>query len=106
DSFAAGGKAQSAASIGPRPPLDGLKVLDLGAYLAGPFACMVLADLGADVIKVEPPAGDAMRRLERAFAGTQRGKRGLALKLGAEGSKPVIEALANWADIVHHNVRL
>ncbi|MFM0670148.1 CoA transferase [Paraburkholderia sediminicola] len=108
DSHAATGERTSshAASAALRPPLDGLKVLDLGAYLAGPFACMVLADLGADVIKVEPPAGDAMRRLERAFAGTQRGKRGLALKLGAEGSKPVIEALANWADIVHHNVRL
>ncbi|MFM0553013.1 CoA transferase [Paraburkholderia sediminicola] len=105
--FSATPRADShAASAALRPPLDGLKVLDLGAYLAGPFACMVLADLGADVIKVEPPAGDAMRRLERAFAGTQRGKRGLALKLGAEGSKPVIEALANWADIVHHNVRL
>ena len=89
-----------------RAPLAGLKVLDLGAYLAGPFACMVLADLGADVIKVEPPAGDAMRRLERAFAGIQRGKRGLALKLGAPQSQPVLAALTQWADVVHHNVRL
>ncbi|MBT9475170.1 CoA transferase [Polaromonas sp.] len=88
------------------PPLHGLKVLDLGAYLAGPFACMVLADLGAEVIKVEPPAGDAMRRLEKIFAGTQRGKRGLALKLGVPGSQPVLEALVSWADVVHHNVRL
>ncbi|UUZ70670.1 CoA transferase [Polaromonas sp. P1(28)-8] len=89
-----------------RPPLRGLKVLDLGAYLAGPFACMVLADLGAEVIKVEPPAGDAMRRLERVFAGTQRGKRGLALKLGVPGTQPVLQALVEWADVVHHNVRL
>jgi crotonobetainyl-CoA:carnitine CoA-transferase CaiB-like acyl-CoA transferase len=81
-------------------------VLDLGAYLAGPFACMVLADLGADVIKVEPPSGDAMRRLERIFAGTQRGKRGLALRLGAEGSLPVLQSLLRWADIVQHNVRM
>lgn len=88
------------------PPLHGLKVLDLGAYLAGPFACMVLADLGADVIKVEPPTGDAMRRLERTFAGAQRGKRGLALKLGAAATQPVLDALADWADVVHHNVRL
>lgn len=87
-------------------PLQGLKVLDLGAYLAGPFACMVLADLGADVIKVEPPAGDAMRRLERVFAGTQRGKRGLALKLGTPAAQPVLEALVAWADVVHHNVRM
>ncbi|MDB5869014.1 MAG: coA-transferase family protein [Polaromonas sp.] len=88
------------------PPLHGLKVLDLGAYLAGPFACMVLADLGAEVIKVEPPAGDAMRRLEKIFAGTQRGKRGLALKLGVPGTQPVLEALVQWADVVHHNVRM
>lgn len=87
-------------------PLEGLNVLDLGAYLAGPFACMLLADLGADVIKVEPPGGDAMRRLERAFAGTQRGKRGLALKLGTPAAQPVLQALADWADVVHHNVRL
>jgi crotonobetainyl-CoA:carnitine CoA-transferase CaiB-like acyl-CoA transferase len=88
------------------PPLHGLKVLDLGAYLAGPFACMVLADLGAEVIKVEPPAGDAMRRLEKIFAGTQRGKRALALKLGVPGTEPVLKALVDWADVVHHNVRL
>lgn len=88
------------------PPLHGLKVLDLGAYLAGPFACMVLADLGAEVVKVEPPAGDAMRRLERAFAGTQRGKRGLALQLGDAASQPVVDALARWADVVHHNIRM
>ncbi len=88
------------------PPLKGLKVLDLGAYLAGPFACMLLADLGADVIKVEPPAGDAMRRLERTFAGAQRGKRGLALKLGDPATQATLDALVNWADVVHHNVRL
>jgi crotonobetainyl-CoA:carnitine CoA-transferase CaiB-like acyl-CoA transferase len=88
------------------PPLQGLKVLDLGAYLAGPFACMVLADLGAEVIKVEPPSGDAMRRLERTFAGAQRGKRALALKLGDPAAQPVLDALVDWADVVHHNVRL
>jgi crotonobetainyl-CoA:carnitine CoA-transferase CaiB-like acyl-CoA transferase len=88
------------------PPLLGLKVLDLGAYLAGPFACMMLADLGAQVIKVEVPGGDAMRRLERTFSGTQRGKRGVALKLGDPLSQPLIEALVGWADVVHHNMRL
>ena len=91
---------------GESAPLHGLKVLDLGAYLAGPFACMLLADLGAEVIKVEPPAGDAMRRLERIFAGTQRGKKGLALKLGDPASLPVLDGLVRWADVVHHNVRM
>jgi len=88
-----------------RPPLDGLRVIDFGAYLAGPFATMLLADLGADVIKVEPPAGDAMRRLERQFTGIQRGKRGFALKLGDPAATQVTVALARWADVVHHNIR-
>jgi crotonobetainyl-CoA:carnitine CoA-transferase CaiB-like acyl-CoA transferase len=86
-------------------PLAGFKVLDLGAYLAGPFAAMLLADLGADVVKVEPPAGDAMRRLERQFAGIQRGKRGLALKLGDPATREAVAALTRWADVVHHNIR-
>ncbi|WP_313053501.1 CoA transferase [Pseudomonas lopnurensis] len=88
------------------PPLHGLKVLDLGAYLAGPFACMLLADLGAEVVKVEPPSGDAMRRLERTFAGTQRGKRAVALKLGDPAGQPALETLVKWADVIHHNMRL
>src|SRR5690606_35291923 len=87
----------------PLPPLHGLKVLDLGAYLAGPFACMMLADLGAEVIKVEAPAGDAMRRLGRIFSGTERGKLDVALKLGDQLSQPAVEALVRWADVVHHN---
>ncbi|WP_066336062.1 CoA transferase [Azohydromonas lata] len=89
-----------------QPPLHGLKVLDLGAYLAGPFACMLLADLGAEVVKVEPPSGDAMRRLERIFAGTQRGKRALALRLGTPQAQPVLQALVRQADVVHHNIRM
>ncbi|MCU6453145.1 CoA transferase [Sphingomonas sp. A2-49] len=93
------------AATAPRAPLDGLKVLDLGAYLAGPFATMLLADLGADVIKVEPPTGDAMRRLERQFAGIQRGKRGLAMMLGRPETGAATAALARWADVVHHNIR-
>lgn len=101
-----GAAPPAAGSSAPLPPLHGLKVLDLGAYLAGPFACMLLADLGADVVKVEPPGGDAMRRLERAFAGTQRGKRGVALKLGDPASKRALDALVRWADVVHHNVRM
>ena len=93
-------------SPAPLPPLHGLKVLDLGAYLAGPFACMLLADLGAEVIKIEAPKGDAMRRLERIFSGTQRGKLGVALQLGDRQTEPAVEALARWADVVHHNMRL
>lgn len=96
----------AAEGAAPLPPLHGLKVLDLGAYLAGPFACMLLADLGAEVIKVEAPKGDAMRGLERVFSGTQRGKLGVALQLGDTHTGPVVEALVRWADVVHHNMRL
>jgi crotonobetainyl-CoA:carnitine CoA-transferase CaiB-like acyl-CoA transferase len=87
-------------------PLAGVKVVDFGAYLAGPIAPMMLADLGAEVIKVEPPSGDFMRMIERTFAGCQRGKRGLALDLKHPDARAVVAALARWADVVHHNVRM
>jgi len=91
---------------GSKPPLDGLKVLDFGNFLAGPLAPMLMADLGADVIKLEATGGDMMRwAVERTFSGCQRGKRGIALDLKAPETRPVVEALAGWADVVHHNLR-
>ena len=48
-------------SGGPGGPLNGVRVLDLSAYIAGPYGCSLLADQGAEVIKVEPPAGDNLR---------------------------------------------
>ena len=89
-----------------RWPLEGVKVLDLGNYLAGPYGPQILADLGADVIKIESTSGDAMRPTGWAFAGCQRGKRGVALDLKAAGARGALEALVKWADVVHHNVRL
>ncbi|WP_347270433.1 CaiB/BaiF CoA-transferase family protein [Rhizorhabdus histidinilytica] len=89
-----------------RPLLDGIRVVDFGNYLAGPLSTMMLADLGADVIKVEPLAGDPMRANESAFLGCQRGKRSLALDLGHAGARAVIARLVAGADIVHHNLRL
>ena len=72
----------------PAGPLDGVKVLDLCSYLAGPYGCTLLADLGADVIKIESPQGDMLRQFpsslageSRFFLGTNRGKRALALDL-------------------------
>jgi len=89
-----------------RYPLEGVNVLDLGNYLAGPYGPMLLADLGANVVKVEATTGDAMRFVAWAFAGCQRGKRSVALDLKAKASRPALEALVQWADIVHHNLRM
>jgi crotonobetainyl-CoA:carnitine CoA-transferase CaiB-like acyl-CoA transferase len=86
--------------------LDGLRVLDFSAFVAGPLAAEVLADLGADVIKVEPPEGEAMRAAPYATASCQRGKRSLALDIGAEDARPVVERLIEWADVVLHNFRV
>lgn len=97
--------APSGAGGLPRHPLEGLRVLDLGNFLAGPFAAMLLADLGADVIKLEAPRGDLMRGVSRVFAGCQRGKRGVAVDLKRPEARPLVESLVRWADVVHHNLR-
>jgi crotonobetainyl-CoA:carnitine CoA-transferase CaiB-like acyl-CoA transferase len=89
-----------------RWPLEGVKVLDLGNFLAGPFGPMQLADLGADVIKLESAAGDPMRHVEWSFVGCQRGKRSIAIDLKSPDARPALEALVKWADVVHHNLRM
>lgn len=89
-----------------RSPLEGVKVLDFGNFLAGPLGPMLLADLGATVVKVEATTGDPMRWADWPFAGCQRGKRAIALDLKSPESRPAVEALLRWADVVHHNLRL
>ena len=71
--------------------LDGVRVLDLTRLLPGPFCTMVLADLGADVIKVESLTGDNARRAE-AFIGYNRRKRGIALDLRRARKRSAIVA--------------
>jgi crotonobetainyl-CoA:carnitine CoA-transferase CaiB-like acyl-CoA transferase len=88
-----------------RYPLEGLKVLDFGNFLAGPLGPMLMADLGAVVIKVESTQGDPMRWGDWAFAGCQRGKRSVALDLKSPETRPTVDALLRWADVVHHNLR-
>ena len=84
--------------------LEGVLLIDFGQYLAGPFGPMVIGDLGADVIKVEPVAGDGMRMANQPFFGCQRGKRDIALDLKSERGLEIAMQLVERADIVHHNM--
>jgi crotonobetainyl-CoA:carnitine CoA-transferase CaiB-like acyl-CoA transferase len=86
-------------------PLAGVRVLDFGSYVAGPYGGQCLADFGADVIKVEPPTGEKGRVINQ-FTGCQRGKRSLALDLRHPASREVLVRLIRSADVVTHNVRL
>lgn len=97
---------------GPAGPLSGIRVLDLSAYIAGPYGCSLLADQGADVVKVEPPAGDNLRAYpstlegeNRAFLGVNRSKRGIVLDLKQQGDRDALLALATEADVLVHNFR-
>ncbi|HUD16610.1 MAG TPA: CoA transferase, partial [Acidimicrobiales bacterium] len=84
--------------------LGDVRVIDFGQYLAGPFGPMILSDLGADVIKVEPVKGDAMRFSAKPFIGCQRGKRSLALDLKQPKGLEAARRLVAGADVVHHNM--
>jgi crotonobetainyl-CoA:carnitine CoA-transferase CaiB-like acyl-CoA transferase len=85
-------------------PLSGVVVLDLGQYLAGPYAPMLLSDLGAEVVKVEPVRGDSMRHVGMAFIGCQRGKLDIAVDVKTPEGLEVVLRLAELADVVHHNM--
>jgi crotonobetainyl-CoA:carnitine CoA-transferase CaiB-like acyl-CoA transferase len=86
-------------------PLAGIRVLDLGNFIAGPAACVPLADLGASVIKVEPPGGDPMRALERVFVGGHRGRRSIAVDIKSSRGRDIVRKLAARADVLEHNFR-
>lgn len=88
-----------------RPLLDGLRVLDIGAYYAGPYSSRLLADLGADVIKLETTLGDQLRGIPRPFRSAQAGKRGIALNLKDPALAPALDGLLSWADAITHNMR-
>jgi crotonobetainyl-CoA:carnitine CoA-transferase CaiB-like acyl-CoA transferase len=93
--------------------LAGLVVLDVTQVMAGPFCAMQLADLGADVIKVEPPGGDTSRRWGKGGSGSEtpgfnalnRGKRGIVLNLKQQDAQEVFRRLARGADIIIENYR-
>jgi crotonobetainyl-CoA:carnitine CoA-transferase CaiB-like acyl-CoA transferase len=113
DSAAAGSNAGQA-PITPTSagPLAGVRVLDLSAYIAGPYGCTLLADQGADVIKVEPPDGDNLRQYpstlpseSRAFLGVNRSKRGIVLDLKNPADHATLLRLVREADVLVHNFR-
>jgi CoA:oxalate CoA-transferase len=93
-------------------PLEGVRVLDFTRVLAGPFATRMLADLGADVVKVEPPEGDMTRLLGRKVSGIggyfhqqNVGKRSICVDLNAEGASELLRRMAAQADVVIENFR-
>ena len=86
-----------------RGPLAGYKVLDLGTILAGPYAGALLAELGADVVKVETPAGDAFRETGFVY---NRGQRGLAIDLSSPAAREAFCTLVQTCDVVLDNARL
>jgi crotonobetainyl-CoA:carnitine CoA-transferase CaiB-like acyl-CoA transferase len=91
-----------------RPPatcLEGVRVLDLSGFVAGPFCPMLLADLGADVTKIETPSGDPFRFSQFGFIGWNRGKRSLVLDVKRPEGRDVFLELVRAADVLVENQR-
>ena len=97
----------SASNPLPRYPLEGITVLDLATVIVGPLGCSLLAELGARVIRIEPPKGDTQRytecglRVHRTMAGTE----GMCLNLKASEGREILHKLVAKADILLHNMR-
>lgn len=88
-------------------PLSGIRVLDLTSYVAGPYGCTLLGDLGAKVVKIEPPAGDALRSYpsslqqeSRAFVGINRSKVSMVLDAKRPECRPILDRLVASADVL------
>ncbi len=91
-------------------PLSGLKVLEIGHYIAAPFCTRILADLGAEVIKLEPPGGDPFRGWGAEKNGHSvwfsiHGRNKLSVELDLKKDRPVLLKLAEWADVLVENLR-
>ena len=92
--------------------LSGIRVIDLTRILAGPFCTLMLADMGAEVIKIEPPKGDPVRQqgivkngLSWYFAQFNRNKKSVVLDLYSEEGKKNLELLLETADVLVENYR-
>lgn len=108
------GQKQRVTNSSNKGALEGIQVLDMTSALLGPYATQILGDLGADVIKIEPPQGDLSRKLGPArsagmtsfYLSTNRNKRSLVLDLTKASAREVLEDLIRGADVLIHNVRL
>ncbi|MGK2865137.1 MAG: CoA transferase, partial [Mycobacterium sp.] len=93
--------------------MKGVRVIDLTAMVMGPYCTQIMADMGADVIKVEPPAGDNTRYisvgpvpgLSGVFVNVNRGKRGVMLDLQTSEGKATLRSLIETADVFIHSMR-
>jgi crotonobetainyl-CoA:carnitine CoA-transferase CaiB-like acyl-CoA transferase len=100
----------SSTSPPPALPLADVRVLDLGSYISGPCAAVLLAEMGADVVKVEPPAGDPFRKwesggLNATFVAFNRGKRSVVLDLKTDDGRARLLDLVRTADVLVENFR-
>lgn len=91
--------------LGGRGPLEGLRVVDFGALIAGPYGSKLLGDLGASVIKVEPLGGEQNRLFMRGYIGANRGKRPICIDLKSPEGRDIAQAICRGADVVQHNFR-
>src|SRR6187551_2033323 len=96
----------------PKRALEGVRVLDVTQFMAGPFCSTILADLGADVIKIEPPSGDSTRQMVGAvgtespsFNAVNRGKRSVIVNLKTTDGQQLFKRLARTSDILIENYR-
>jgi crotonobetainyl-CoA:carnitine CoA-transferase CaiB-like acyl-CoA transferase len=94
-------------------PLDGVRVVDLTGMVFGPYCTQIMADMGADVIKVEPPEGDSTRYISvgpapgmsGVFVNVNRGKRSIVLDLRSDEARTAMTALIERADVFIHSMR-
>src|SRR5260370_21600315 len=94
-------------------PMEGIRVVEVGMWVAGPSAAAILGDWGADVVKIEPPEGDPFRGLMSAFGSDMsppfeldnRNKRSIALDLSTDGGRAVAARIVDGADVFVTNAR-